>query len=88
MPPPLECPQLKRGPLAATLFRSVEVLMETPSRVNISALSALVPMAHVASVARSIGFYEKLGFELRNAFTPLEQDKPTWAWLQSGGPAP
>lgn len=47
---------------------------------------ALVPYAHVASVADSIDFYSKLGFEVRNrvggANEPLD-----WAWLQSGDAA-
>jgi hypothetical protein len=42
-------------------------------------------MAHVASVPRSIAFYEQLGFEVHNVFTPPEQPEPSWAWLQSGG---
>ncbi|HXF47884.1 MAG TPA: VOC family protein [Verrucomicrobiae bacterium] len=48
-------------------------------------LHSLVPMAHVASVPRSIEFYKKLGFEVGNTFTPSDQKEPAWAWLRSGG---
>lgn len=58
--------------------------MGTTTR-TIPELHALVPMAHVASVPRSIAFYEKLGFEVRRAFTPPDQTDPSWAWVQSGG---
>ena len=45
-------------------------------------LRGLVPMAHVADVARSIDFYRKLGFEVGNTF---EHDGMLrWAWLHSG----
>ncbi len=50
--------------------------------VEVQALRGLVPMAHVADVAKSIAFYQKLGFELGNTF---EQDgQLQWAWLKSG----
>lgn len=41
-------------------------------------------MAHVASVAASIAFYEKLGFEVGNMFTPQGAPEPSWAWLECG----
>jgi hypothetical protein len=44
----------------------------------------LVPMAFVADVPRSIGFYGVLGFDIANTFTPPEADAPVWAWLESG----
>ncbi len=49
-----------------------------------SPVRALVPMAHVASVARSVAFYRLLGFEVDDAFTPPGQAEPTWASLVSG----
>lgn len=49
------------------------------------ALQNLVPYAHVASVERSIEFYEQLGFEAVNAFEPEGADGPVWAYLVSGG---
>ena len=45
---------------------------------------AVVAMAHVASVAASIEFYKKLGFEVANTFTPQGAPEPSWAWLESG----
>ena len=48
-------------------------------------LRSLVPMIFVKSVPRSIEFYQKLGFEARNTFTPEGQPEPTWASLESGG---
>lgn len=41
----------------------------------------LVAMAHVESVARSIDFYSKLGFSVRDTFEPEGEDEPTWASL-------
>jgi hypothetical protein len=48
-------------------------------------LKALVPMAHVRSVPRSIDFYRKLGFVEGNTHTPEGGREPVWAWLTSGG---
>jgi catechol 2,3-dioxygenase-like lactoylglutathione lyase family enzyme len=45
---------------------------------------SLSPFAHVASVPRSIAFYQTLGFELGNTFVPPGADEPVWAWLESG----
>ena len=39
-------------------------------------------MAHVADVARSIGFYERLGFEAVQTYAP--GGRLCWAFLQSG----
>jgi predicted lactoylglutathione lyase len=47
-----------------------------------SPLRGLVPIAHVADVARSIEFYRLLGFEARNSLN--EHDQLVWAWLQNG----
>jgi hypothetical protein len=41
-------------------------------------------MVHVKSVPRSIEFYEKLGFAVRNTFVPDGRSEPSWAWLQGG----
>jgi hypothetical protein len=57
----------------------------TTTEVSVPALSAFVPMAHVASVPRSVAFYERLGFQVDNTFTPPDQTEPSFAWLQSGG---
>jgi catechol 2,3-dioxygenase-like lactoylglutathione lyase family enzyme len=46
-------------------------------------LRALVPMAFVASVPRSIAFYEKLGFAVGNTHQPESEPEPVWAWLRS-----
>jgi catechol 2,3-dioxygenase-like lactoylglutathione lyase family enzyme len=59
--------------------------MPTLTRVDLPALRALVPMLHVASVARSVAFYERLGFEVANAFTPPGEAEPSFASLRSGG---
>jgi hypothetical protein len=40
-------------------------------------------MAHVKSVSASVAFYGRLGFEVRNTFTPDGQTEPTWAYLVS-----
>jgi catechol 2,3-dioxygenase-like lactoylglutathione lyase family enzyme len=45
----------------------------------------LVPMAYVASVPRSIAFYQKLGFEVGNTHAPPGSSEPVWAWLRSAG---
>ena len=45
----------------------------------------LVPMVSVADVERSIGFYQKLGFEVGNTFAPDGVQKTAWAWLYSDG---
>jgi predicted enzyme related to lactoylglutathione lyase len=49
------------------------------------AMRALVPMASVKDVPRSIEFYRKLGFELHNDFTPPGKSSPSWVWLASKG---
>lgn len=45
---------------------------------------ALVPMLPVTDVARTIEFYEQLGFEVGSTHTPEGQTKPVWAWMHSG----
>lgn len=47
-----------------------------------SAVDALVPFAHVADVERSIAFYGRLGFTVRDTFAP--DGRPVWAFLRSG----
>ena len=45
-------------------------------------LGLMVPLAHVADVARSIEFYKLLGFEVK---TTVERDgRLQWAWLENG----
>jgi predicted enzyme related to lactoylglutathione lyase len=44
----------------------------------------LTPLATVASVPRSIAFYEQLGFTLGNTFSASSAEEPTWAWLECG----
>jgi len=46
--------------------------------------SSIVAMLHVADVPKSIAFYQKLGFEVGNTFTPHGETALAWAWLQSG----
>lgn len=43
---------------------------------------SLVALAHVASVPESIAFYRKLGFEVKNTFTPPGAKDPVWVWLE------
>jgi predicted enzyme related to lactoylglutathione lyase len=49
------------------------------------AIRSLVPLASVSDVERSIRFYARLGFEVRNTFTPEGADAPSWASLESAG---
>jgi hypothetical protein len=44
---------------------------------------SLVAMAFVADVPRSIAFYERLGFRVRNTFTQAGTSVLSWAWLDS-----
>jgi catechol 2,3-dioxygenase-like lactoylglutathione lyase family enzyme len=44
----------------------------------------LVPMAAVSSIARSVEFYGKLGFEVANTFTPAGAPAARWASLRYG----
>ena len=45
-------------------------------------IRSLTAFVHVRDVAASIAFYEKLGFQVRNTFTPPDEEKPVWASLQ------
>ncbi len=45
---------------------------------------SLVPLIQVRSVSQSIAFYQKLGFEIGNSFSPEGQEEPGWAWLDGG----
>ncbi|HYI49418.1 MAG TPA: VOC family protein [Allosphingosinicella sp.] len=47
-------------------------------------ITSLVPMAHVADVAASTAFYERLGFQIGGSFTPPGDDQPSSVSLQSG----
>jgi predicted enzyme related to lactoylglutathione lyase len=44
----------------------------------------IVAYVHVEDVARSVAFYAKLGFTVKNTFSAVHAE-PTWAWLESGG---
>ena len=59
--------------------------MPTMTPTQVPALTALVPMLHVASVARTVAFYQRLGFQPGTTFTPPGEAEPSFAWLQSGG---
>jgi catechol 2,3-dioxygenase-like lactoylglutathione lyase family enzyme len=48
----------------------------------LESLRGLVPMAHVADVARSIEFYCEIGFEVLN--TLVVEGRLQWAWVKSG----
>lgn len=50
-------------------------------------LRSLVPFLHVQDLDRSIAFYARFGFEVGNTFTPPDQVRPTWAWLEADGAA-
>ena len=41
-------------------------------------------MMPVSNVARTIAFYERLGFKVGHSVTANAQDGPNWAWLYSG----
>lgn len=45
---------------------------------------SLIPFAQVRSVAASIEFYGRLGFELRRTFVEDGETEPSWAWVGSG----
>jgi catechol 2,3-dioxygenase-like lactoylglutathione lyase family enzyme len=53
--------------------------MQTPRTAT---LRQLVPLVHVADVARSIEFYRQLGFEVKN--TVPGDGQLQWAWLENG----
>jgi predicted enzyme related to lactoylglutathione lyase len=46
-------------------------------------IRALIPLAKVRNVPRSIAFYEKLGFRVEKTFTPEGRSEPSWASLQT-----
>lgn len=47
------------------------------------AIRSLTPFLHVADVERSIAFYRRLGFEVRNTHALHGATAPTWAYLES-----
>src|ERR1700761_8667879 len=58
--------------------------METTAKAAVEAkLVGVVPMAHVADVVRSVGFYEKLGFRVEN--THSTEGVLRWASLELNG---
>lgn len=60
-------------------------MMSMATESHVPALNALIPMAHVSSVSRSIAFYERLGFRVINAVTHSTETEPSFARLESGG---
>jgi catechol 2,3-dioxygenase-like lactoylglutathione lyase family enzyme len=46
--------------------------------------TGLVPMLPVTDVARTIAFYEQLGFAIGHTHTPESESEPVWAWLYHG----
>lgn len=52
--------------------------------MSASGVRALVPLAHVESVPRTIAFYQRLGFTVENTVHPEGVAEPTWTWLKSG----
>ncbi len=56
--------------------------MRAEARPQSQALAGLVPMAHVADVARSIDFYRRLGFEVVN--TVEREGRLQWAYMRNG----
>jgi predicted enzyme related to lactoylglutathione lyase len=55
--------------------------VEVPAHV---APKALVALLHVAEVDRSIGFYQKLGFELGGESLKNDQGVTTFVWMHHG----
>lgn len=47
-------------------------------------LAALWPLLQVESVPRSIAFYARLGFDVKNVHVPEGEREPSWAWLAGG----
>jgi predicted enzyme related to lactoylglutathione lyase len=47
-------------------------------------LKAVVALLHVADVQRSVGFYQKLGFDLGNEPLKSDQGVQTFAWMHYG----
>lgn len=62
-------------------------ILRSLSHYHRSGLRAVVPMAHVASVLRSMDFYQRLGFRCENSFNPPQAPEPTWAWMEAPGGA-
>lgn len=46
-------------------------------------IRSFLPHAFVADVARSVRFYERLGFKVENSFAAEGETSPTWCWLSS-----
>lgn len=44
----------------------------------------LAPMLPVTDVARTIAFYERLGFQVGGTHVPEGESDPVWAWLHNG----
>jgi predicted lactoylglutathione lyase len=64
----------------------------SPSVENVEVPAAVAPksvvaLLHVADVERSIGFYEKLGFEVGNEPLKNDQGVQTFVWMHRGNAA-
>ena len=59
--------------------------MSAANPAQVPLFKALVPLLHVASVPRSMAFYQSLGFRAANVFTPPDEDEPSFVRLDSGG---
>jgi hypothetical protein len=50
--------------------------------MSLGSLRGLVPIVRVEDVARSVEFYRRLGFVMRNKLE--SEGRLVWAWLDSG----
>jgi catechol 2,3-dioxygenase-like lactoylglutathione lyase family enzyme len=60
---------------------AIEKVGATPSRTPAVPVDDLIPFVYVHDVARSIAFYELLGFEVGDTYGP--EDRLDWAALHS-----
>lgn len=51
---------------------------------GIPTYAGLAPMLPVTDVARTIAFYESLGFRTGATHVPEGESAPVWAWLHAG----
>lgn len=49
------------------------------------AIRSVVAMVPVSDMARSIAFYQRLGFTVSSNFVPPGSTAPSWAWLDAHG---
>lgn len=48
-------------------------------------IRSVVAMLPVTDMARSLAFYERLGFRVSSSFVPPGAAAPSWAWLDAHG---